>query len=268
MDTSGFLNAVALRHIRNAIQKYHEISLDVIVAVGPTAINFLATSPELFTNVPVVMIWQSSISFGFTGIPAAHGLYRTHRSGNAALLSRLHQLPPDSFVLYNSMSKLIVYAKPALPMVADASNAPVFIMTDSHLGHGVICGKVMNFQNQGRIAARLINELLAGKKPEELLITTAPNSYIFDWRELRRWHLNNTLVPSDSRVLFREMTFWEQGYRRILVAVLLAFALLLLFLYDRKRKQLRIARRERSELSGPIDKCARAGASSPCSRTP
>jgi signal transduction histidine kinase len=305
MDTSDFPNDIVVRDIRDSIRKYREISLDVIVTVGPTAINFLATSPELWgPNVPVVfcgaifeMAGSPKLDSRFTGSwispdPAAtldvalrlfpHSKHVVLITGSSAydltklaliradlrayqprmdyieltglempvLLGRLHQLPPDSVVLYNSMSKTIVYAKPVLPMVADAANAPVFAMTDTHLGHGVIGGKVMSFQNQGRIAAGLINKLLAGRKPEDLPITNAPNVYMFDSRELSRWHLNERLLPPDSRVLFRETTFWERNFRRIIVAAILAFVLLVLFLYDRKRKQLLIATNAQSELSG------------------
>ena len=55
MDTSDFTDAVVDRDIRDSIRKYQEIGLDAIVAVGPSPINLLATSPEsLFPNVPVV----------------------------------------------------------------------------------------------------------------------------------------------------------------------------------------------------------------------
>jgi signal transduction histidine kinase len=305
LDTSDFPDDVVKRDIRDSIRKYREIHLDVIVTVGPTAINLLATSPELLEpNVPVVfcgaifeMAGSPKLDSRFTGswvspdpaatLDVALRLLPTTKhvvliTGSSAydltklaliradlrayqprmdfieltglempvLLSRLHQLPPDSVVLYNSMSKTIVYAKPVLPMVADAANAPVFAMTDSHLGHGVVGGKVMSFQNQGRIAAGLINEILAGKKPEDLPITNAPNVYMFDSRELSRWHLNDKLLPSGSRMLFRETTFWERNFRRIMVAAILAFVLLVLFLYDRIRKQLLIATNAQSELSG------------------
>jgi signal transduction histidine kinase len=305
LDTSDFPDDVVERDIRDSIRKYQTINLDVIVTVGPTAINFLATSPEpLFPNVPVVfcgaifeMAGSPKLDSRFTGswispdpaatLDVALRLFPNSKhvvliTGSSAydlsklalirsdlrayqprmdyieltglempvLLSRLHQLPPDSVVLYNSMSKTIVYAKPVLPIVADTANAPVFAMTDTHLGHGVIGGKVMSFQNQGRIAAGLINEILAGRKPADLPITNAPSVYMFDSRELRRWHLNERLLPPDSRMLFREITFWERNFRRIIVAALLALVLLVLFLYDRKRKQLRIARHAQSELSG------------------
>jgi signal transduction histidine kinase len=305
LDTSDFSNAVVERNIRDEIRKYQEIQLDVIVAVGPTPINILATSPEpLLPNVPVVfccaifeMAGSPKLDSRFTGswlspdpaatLDVALRLFPNSKhvvlvAGSSAydraklavirtdlqayqprmdfieltglempvLLSRLHHLPPHSVVLFISMTETIVNAKPALPSVAGAANAPVFVMNDSHLGQGVIGGKLMSFQDQGRIAAGLISKLLAGKKPQDLPMTTAPNAYIFDWRELRRWHVDDKLLPPGSRLLFRETTFPERHSHGIIVAAMLAFILLVLFLYSRKGKQLRFARHEQSELSG------------------
>jgi len=305
MDTSDFTDAVVDRDIRDSIRKYQEIGLDAIVAVGPSPINFLATSPKsLFPNVPVVfcgaifeMAGSPKLDSRFTGswlsvdpaatLDVALRLFPNSKrvvlvAGSSAydraklaviradlqtyqprmdfieltglempvLLSRLHQLPPHSVVLFISMSGTIVNTKPALPSLAAAANEPVFVTSDSHLGQGVIGGKVMSFENQGRVAASLISKLLAGKKPGDLPITTAPGVYMFDWRELRRWHVDHKSLPPGSRVLFRETTFPERDSHEILVAAMLAFILLVLFLYSRKGKQLQFARHEQSELSG------------------
>jgi len=305
MDTSDFSSAVVDHDILDSIRKYQQIHLNLVVAVGPTAINLLATSAEpLFPNVPVVfcgaifeMAGSPKLDSSFTGswlspdptatLDVALHLFPNSKhvvlvTGSSAydlaklavirsdlqayqprmdfveltglempiLLSRVHQLPRDSVVLFISMSGTIVNTKPALPSIADAANAPVFVMTDSHLGHGVIGGKLMSFQNQGLIAASLIGKLLAGKKPEDLPITTAPNVYMFDARELRRWHVDHKLLPPGSRVLFRETTFRERYFRGILSAAMLVFVLLVLFLYDFKRKQLQSAKHAQSELSG------------------
>ena len=49
-------------------------------------------------------------------------------------------------------------------MVASAANAPVFGMSDTYLGHGIVGGDLMNFGEQGKVTARIVSELLDGKK--------------------------------------------------------------------------------------------------------
>ena len=41
---------------------------------------------------------------------------------------------------------------------------PVFGMSDTYLGHGIVGGDVMNFAEQGKVTARIVSELLEGKK--------------------------------------------------------------------------------------------------------
>jgi signal transduction histidine kinase len=78
-----------------------------------------------------------------------------------------------------------------------------------------------------------------------------PNFYMFDWRELRRWHVDDRLLPPESRVLFKESTFWEQYSERIAVAVLFLAVMVILSLYlITKQKQLEHAKNAQSELSG------------------
>ncbi len=70
------------------------------------------------------------------------------------LLEQLRNLPENSIVLYisffqDSTGKKFVNATQALPMVASAANAPVFGMSDTYLGHGIVGGDVMNFYGTG-----------------------------------------------------------------------------------------------------------------------
>jgi ABC-type uncharacterized transport system substrate-binding protein len=107
------------------------------------------------------------------------------------LLEQLKNLPKNSIVFYtaffqDSAGNRFLNATEALPMVASAANAPAFGMSDTHLGHGIVGGDVMNYQEQGKVTARIVSELLEGKKVEELPIETLPTMFKFDWNELKR----------------------------------------------------------------------------------
>jgi signal transduction histidine kinase len=221
---------------------------------------------RLFPNTKHVAVVAGSSAFDLANLAVTQAALQTYRSTievieltgleMPVLLNRLRQLPPHSIVLYSSFftdatGKPFLNATTALPAVAQAANVPVFGMSDSYIGHGIIGGKVMSFSEQGHLAVGLIGDLLRGKKPEELPIRTAPNLYMFDWRELRRWHVNDRLLPPESRVLFRGRTIWEQSPGRITILVLSLCAMAILSLYlIRKQKQLEIAKNAQSELSG------------------
>src|ERR1700740_561257 len=67
------------------------------------------------------------------------------------LLKRLQQLPKQTVVLYISFFQdaaghKFINATRALPMIAEAANAPVFGVSDTYLGNGIVGGDVMRFQ--------------------------------------------------------------------------------------------------------------------------
>ena len=172
------------------------------------------------------------------------------------LLARLQHLPDHTIILYTSFFRdaadvAFVNATSALPMVSKAAIAPVFGMSDSYLGHGVVGGYLMSFAEQGRIATRIVSAILDGKKPNEIPISTAPNMYMFDWKELRRWKLKESALPTGSVVYFREWSFWERTWWIwiISLSIMLALAVLAAYLFQ-SRRQLKLARDGQLQLSG------------------
>jgi signal transduction histidine kinase len=172
------------------------------------------------------------------------------------LLARLQRLPASTIILYTSFFRDVtgvtfVNATAALPMVANASNAPVFSVADSYLGHGIVGGDLMSFAEQGRIATRIVSSILAGKQPNEIPIYSAPNVYMFDWRELRRWKIKERMLPAGSIVEYREWSFWERT-RWIWITVLsvvLALATLVIYLLQ-SLARLKLAKHGQLQLSG------------------
>ena len=169
------------------------------------------------------------------------------------LQERLRHLPSRSIVLYLSFFKDVqgrefLNTAEALPMIAGAANAPVFGISDTYLGHGIVGGFVVSFEEQGKIAARDALEILAGKPPQDIPIVHGPSLYLFDWRELQRWKLDESRLPAGSTILFRQPTLWEQHRRTLLTGLLVFVSLSLLTIYLLfERKQLQGPRRLRSD---------------------
>src|SRR5580704_18367687 len=84
-----------------------------------------------------------------------------------------------------------------------------YIMRDS-IGHGIVGGDLMNFREQGKVTAQIVSELLDGEKAEDIPIKTLPSMFMFDWNELKRWHVPESRLPYASVVLFREPSLWER----------------------------------------------------------
>jgi signal transduction histidine kinase len=174
------------------------------------------------------------------------------------LLQELRNLPENSIVLYisffqDSVGNKFLNATKALPMVARAANAPVFGMSDTYLGHGIVGGDLMNFREQGKVTARIVSELLEGKKAESIPIETIPSRFMFDWNELKRWQVSEKRLPSGSVVLFREPSLWERSKWIWVVTFLIVLALSIFGAYlHYSQRQLKLAREKERRLSSEL----------------
>ena len=145
------------------------------------------------------------------------------------LLQRISTLPEGSIVLYlhvmrdgagNSFTPAEVAGR-----VAEAANAPVYAHIDSYLGRGVVGGRMLSFEAEGKNAAQLALRILAGERPENIPIpAVSENAYLFDWRQLQRWGISEKDLPPGSVVRFRQPTFWEV-YRWHVIGVVSLFAI-------------------------------------------
>jgi len=161
------------------------------------------------------------------------------------LLERLKRLPDHTLVLYvnlqqDSGGKYFESAAQALPMVTAAANAPVFVLADTLVDKGAVGGYVTNFAYQGQVVAGIATRILKGAKARDIPIVRDANVYMFDWRALQRWRVDERSLPADSVLLNQKPSLW-QTYRRYVVGFLsLCFAeTLLIFglLWQRARRK-------------------------------
>jgi ABC-type uncharacterized transport system substrate-binding protein len=104
--------------------------------------------------------------------------------------------------------------------IAEAAKAPVFGLYDTILGMGIVGGNLGPVQRQGERAGAIAARVIRGASPSAIPITgTEMNCPMFDWRQLRRWGIDEDDLPDDSLVLFRKPTVWERYWAYITAAV-------------------------------------------------
>jgi PAS domain-containing protein len=138
-------------------------------------------------------------------------------------------LPPRSFVIYGMLiedAAGIGYGQEAgLRRIRAAAKSPVYGCFGSQFGAGIIGGRLYQDEAVGRETARVAIRILRGERPEvippQLLEKAAPR---YDWRELNRWGIRESVLPAGSVVSFRQPGFWEKYWGRTLL--LLAFVLM------------------------------------------
>jgi len=154
------------------------------------------------------------------------------------LLDRLRNLPNNTIVYHTAMSRdaagnRFIDSAQAVPLVAGAANAPVFVVDDVDLVGGTVGGDLVNWADDARVAAGMAVRVLNGEKPQDIPIVTSNNVYMFDWRALRHWGIKESALPPGSIVLNRQPTVWESfrwyivgGISLIVLEALLISALL------------------------------------------
>ena len=147
----------------------------------------------------------------------------------ANLVEEVSKIPRDSIVMLltvfaDSEGNTFVPAQVAGPLSA-VSPAPLYAPYDTYIGNGVVGGFVETFESVGVRAADMALQILAGKDPATIAPQTNPGqAYRVDHRAMARWNLQESKLPPDTAVLFKEPTIWTE-HRGAVVAALVIVGL-------------------------------------------
>ena len=140
-------------------------------------------------------------------------------------IEAVRQVPKDDVVLFLTMLRDSEGRSLTLPEVArqlvPVSPAPIYGLTGTLMGTGVVGGALNDFATLGNQTSDLALKVLHGEKvPYGSGPTEVRNPLMIDWRALQHWNLPLTRVPKDAAVLFRKPTLWEE-HRGIIVGIVL-----------------------------------------------
>jgi PAS domain S-box-containing protein len=161
------------------------------------------------------------------------------------VLARARALPRQTIVLLLTMQQdgagdIFVDGREVAREIAGAATAPVYSVYETYIGQGVVGGFVESFDAMGAAMSALTVRLLSGEQAADLPAVESAKVYAVDSRALRRWNLDEALLPPGTTVLFREPSPWTQYRSEVLgIASLVALQTLLiaaLLLYIRKRR--------------------------------
>ena len=161
-------------------------------------------------------------------------------------LERLSVLPDDSVAIFASYRADILgrsmVGRDVLRLVSRASKCPTFGAAEPWLGHGIVGGDLFRYSVHAQHAAGLAIRVLNGEPIASLPPIAEPTSALmFDWRELRRWDIDERLLPKGSVVRFRAPDFWANHKWEVAgaVGVLLGQGLLIGALLVERRSRRR-----------------------------
>jgi len=161
------------------------------------------------------------------------------------LEQRIRTLPPHSAVYYVVVSQDAAgenfQQMPYLSRIAAAANAPTYGWADAAVETGIVGGRRRDQLNLIKAIAAVGLRVLRGERADDIPVSF-PDTDVdsVDWRQLRRWGLDESRVPPGTRVLFRSPSMWDLYRGYIIGAVMLMLAqtaLIAGLLVQRARRQ-------------------------------
>ena len=140
------------------------------------------------------------------------------------LEARLGTLPSRSAVYYLVVDRDAndenVHPLDYVDQVTAAASAPVYSWVDSALSHGIVGGSLKDQTRQAAEVGKVTLRVLRGEPAESIAVARFNlHAPAVDWRQLRRWNMNEGRLPPGTAVHFREPSAWER-YRAYILAVL------------------------------------------------
>ena len=172
----------------------------------------------------------------------------------AELIDKTRTLPGRSMVLYvyqqaKDEQGRFLETEDVLDMVVRSSRVPVYGLASWKVGKGIVGGYVRMNEGNGARAAAMVLRIASGTPARDIPVETVPVVPMFDWRQLKRWGINEASLPQGSIVEFRVPSFWSQ-YKWYAVAVIVVlsvqFLLILGLVINRGRRKRAEAERERA----------------------
>jgi signal transduction histidine kinase len=138
------------------------------------------------------------------------------------LLARLAKLEPQSIIYFLAVTEDAQghHFTPveALERVAAVANAPIYSWHQVAIDHGIVGGHLLVQEMLARRTAELALRVVRGEPAESIpVLPIDPNVTVVDWRQLRRWRIDERALPAGTTVLHRERTMWER-YRLYILA--------------------------------------------------
>jgi PAS domain S-box-containing protein len=114
-------------------------------------------------------------------------------------------------------------ARQSSRLISSYSKAPLYSFWDVHLGYGIVGGMLSSGYQQGTKAAQICLRILNGFNADDIPVEkNSPSRFMFDYRELSRFDIDQGMLPYGSAVINRPPTFYSKN-KSLFWAIVLGF---------------------------------------------
>lgn len=157
----------------------------------------------------------------------------------------LEEIKEDTIVLYLSMymdktgENLTI--PEALVILREHIKVPILRAEIGGIGEGILGGKMISYLEAGKQAADIIRKVFNGTPISSIpVVKESTNYYVFDYEVLQKYNIDSKLLPEDSIIQNRKISFFEANRLLVLntsVVVGFLFILLIVLAYDNLRRR-------------------------------
>jgi signal transduction histidine kinase len=184
------------------------------------------------------------------------------------VLKQTASLPPHSAIFWNTMvvdaTGTAHEGDKALTTLYATANAPIFTHDDAFFGREVVGGPMQSASVSSVEAGAVAVRMLGGEKPNSIKVQ--PIGFAtpkYDWRQLQRWGISESRLPSGSVIYFREPTAWDAYRWQILAGLALILfqgAMIFGLLFEHRRRRFaEVQSRQRMSALARANRFATAG---------
>lgn len=138
--------------------------------------------------------------------------------------------------------------KQSMEKIGSAFKGPMLVVSQSWMPFGSLGGKIVSGEEQGASAAKIGLKILNNNAVSNLpMVMYSPNRYVFDYSALKRFGIDEKLLPKGSIVLNKPFSFYERYHSLVwtigsIILLLISTIILLIFvLVIRHRTRIQIA---------------------------
>ncbi len=162
-------------------------------------------------------------------------------------IERALSMLPDNAVLV-PVGEPVTAGGVAMPMnkfvawIAERTDAPIYTVWDFALGHGIVGGYLVSGFTQGATIARIALGILNGESMDQIPVNTdSPRRFMFDFKQLQRFDVDERLLPPDSVIINKPTTLYVEHKRVVWLALavftILSSVILILAINVRRRRR-------------------------------
>lgn len=210
-------------YITGAVEEFYlKDTIDIGIKFQPKAKNIIAIYDGTLTGQgdekQFYHLKNDYPGYEFTGI-------NTSKYTWAEFGKELEQISKDSIVIYMSCfqdaDRNQYTISESVQYIVEHTHVPVYRVSIGGVGQGLIGGKMVSYDKSGYVAASMVMEILRGASPADIpVVLKGESQYYFDYRILRKYNIDPSMVPRGSVILNKSQTFFEK-YKRIMIPVLL-----------------------------------------------